>query len=197
VTATHAEAAWTAEEDRVGLRHATQADCERIWLWNFAADVRARSKRAEVVSYLQHERWFARRLADGLAPIWVIEVSGEPTGVIRLDPANPGPANPGPANPGPANPGPANPGPAGPDDRAADHAGDRGRMRVSIALAASVRGRGVGRAAIALVCRRWRGPIVAEIFEDNLASRACFVACGFRPAGSADGLITYHWDPEI
>jgi L-amino acid N-acyltransferase YncA len=39
-------------------------------------------------------------------------------------------------------------------------------------------------------------PIVAEIFDDNLASRACFTACGFRQVGASDGLITYHWDPE-
>jgi L-amino acid N-acyltransferase YncA len=146
--------------DPVTLRRAAHDDCERIGMWNFAPDVRARSRRAEAVAYAQHARWFARRLADGVAPIWVIEDRGAPVGVLRLDPV------------------------------------ERGRARISIALAAEARGRGVGRAAIAAACRSWRRPIVAEIFDDNLASRACFAACGFRAVGAAGGLVTYHWDPR-
>jgi RimJ/RimL family protein N-acetyltransferase len=145
--------------DAVALRAAVPDDSERIWTWNFAPDVRARSRRAEAVAFVQHARWFARRLADGVAPIWVIEEHGAPVGVVRLDP-------------------------------------DGQRARISIALAVSARGRGVGRAAIAQACRRWRRPIAAEIFDDNLASRACFAACGFRPVAACDGLVTYHWDPE-
>jgi len=147
--------------DVVALREATLDDCEAIWAWNFAPDVRARSRRADAVAYIEHARWFARRLADGDAPIWVIEDGGCPVGVVRIDPGGPG-----------------------------------ARGRISIALAAHARGRGVGRAAIAAACRSWRGPIVAEIFDDNYASRACFAACGFRLVGSEAGLVTYHWDPE-
>lgn len=146
--------------EAVTLRRAGPDDCESIWTWNFAPDVRARSRRAEAVAYVQHARWFARRLADGVAPIWVIEEHGRPSGVVRLDPV------------------------------------ERGRARISIALAASARGRGIGRAAVAAACRSWHGPIVAEIFDDNLASRACFAACGFSPVGASDGVITYHRDPE-
>ena len=131
-------------QDVVALRRARPEDCEAIWRWNFAADVRAQSKRAEAVAFLEHARWFARRLADGDAPIWVIEEYHHGVGVVRLDP----PAH--------------------------------GRARISIALAAFARGRGIGRAAIAAACHRWGRPIVAEIFDDNAASRACFEACGFR-----------------
>jgi RimJ/RimL family protein N-acetyltransferase len=54
----------------------------------------------------------------------------------------------------------------------------------------------VGRAAIAAACRRWGKPVTAEIFADNLPSRASFEACGFRSVVEADGLLTYYWDPE-
>jgi RimJ/RimL family protein N-acetyltransferase len=144
----------------VALRAARREDCEAIWGWNFAPEVRARSRRGEVVAFLEHARWLARRLADGDAPIWVIEEYHHGVGVVRLDPP------------------------------------EHGRARISIALAAFARGRGVGRTAIAAACRRWSRPIAAEIFADNAASRACFEACGFRAIASCDGLVTYHWDPE-
>src|SRR5262249_31756179 len=127
----------------------------------FAPDVRARSKRAEAVAFLEHARWFARRLADGDAPIWVIEECHHGVGVVRLDPPQHGPA------------------------------------RISIALAPGARRRRGGRAAGAAACQRWRRPIVAEIFDDNAASRACFEACGFRAIAVEAGLVTYHWDPEM
>jgi L-amino acid N-acyltransferase YncA len=70
----------------LALRAARADDCDAIWRWNFAPDVRARSKRAEAVAFLEHARWFARRLADGDAPIWVIEECQRGVGVVRLDP---------------------------------------------------------------------------------------------------------------
>lgn len=161
----------------VTLRPARPEDCESIYRWNFAADVRAQSRRAEAVVFLEHARWFARRLADVdssswspswapiWAPIWVIEEYRHGVGVVRIDP---------------------------PDHGLLAH----GRARISIALAAFARGRGVGRAAIAAACRAWRQPVVAEIFADNAASRACFEACGFRAIASCDGIVFYHWDPE-
>jgi L-amino acid N-acyltransferase YncA len=144
----------------IALRPARADDCEAIWRWNFAPDVRARSRRVEVVAFAEHARWFARRLADGHAPIWVIEHHGVDVGVVRLDPTG------------------------------------HGRARISIALAPPARSRGIGRAAVAAACVRWRRPIVAEIFADNTASRACFEACGFRAIAADDDLVTYHWDPE-
>jgi RimJ/RimL family protein N-acetyltransferase len=71
-----------------------------------------------------------------------------------------------------------------------------GLSRISIALAPEARGRGIGRCAVAAVCRSCAGPIVAEMFADNLASRACFEACGFRSVVECGGLLTYYWDPE-
>jgi RimJ/RimL family protein N-acetyltransferase len=146
--------------DPVTLRRAALDDCEHVWGWNFAPDVRARSKRALAVSFAEHARWYTRRLTDGHDPMWVIEEHGRPVGVIRLDTSA------------------------------------TGLPHVSIALAPHARGRGIGRAAIAAACRRWGKPVIAEIFADNLPSRACFEACGFRSVVEADGLLTYYWDPE-
>lgn len=73
----------------------------------------------------------------------------------------------------------------------------RGLMRISIALDAAARGRGIGRRAVSAVCQRWSRPISAEIFAENLPSRACFEACGFRSVVACGDLLTYHWDPEI
>jgi L-amino acid N-acyltransferase YncA len=143
------------------LREATLADCEQIWRWNFAPDVRARSKRSAAVALAEHTRWFARRLADDREPIWVIETPSGGVGTVRLDTVG------------------------------------GGLTRISIALASSARGRGIGRRAVTTACDRWGRPIFAEILADNLASRACFEACGFRSVVECDGLFTYHWDPEI
>ncbi|HEY0482207.1 MAG TPA: GNAT family N-acetyltransferase [Kofleriaceae bacterium] len=74
----------------VTLRRARRDDCEAIWRWNFAPEVRARSRRAEAVAFAEHERWFVRRLADAEAPIWVIDEDHQPVGVVRLDPPGPG-----------------------------------------------------------------------------------------------------------
>jgi RimJ/RimL family protein N-acetyltransferase len=144
----------------IGMRDAAREDCEQVWAWNFAPDVRARSRRSETVAFAEHARWFERRIADGREPIWIIEAQGAPVGVVRLDVVG------------------------------------SGQWRISIALDAEWRGRGIGRCAVAAVCRACACPIVAEIFADNLASRACFEACGFRSIVECDGLLTYHWDPE-
>jgi len=68
--------------------------------------------------------------------------------------------------------------------------------RISIALAADIRGRGIGRRAIAAACAAWSGPVIAEILPTNTASRAAFEASGFRLRDERDDLVTYLWTPE-
>ncbi len=148
-----------ADQPRVTLRRAGHEDCERVWTYNFAPDVRAMSQRSEIVALVEHARWYARRLADPVAPIWIVQEWGEPVGVVRLDLR-------------------------------------RDTAVISIALAKSGRGRGVGRAAIAAVCAAWGRPIIAEILADNHPSRVCFEACGFREIGENNGHVTYRWSPE-
>lgn len=69
----------------VVLRRARLADCERVWGFNFAPDVRAVSGSAEPVSPATHAAWFTQRLAEIDAPMWIIESEGEAVGVVRID----------------------------------------------------------------------------------------------------------------
>lgn len=72
--------------DPIALRRARPEDCEAIWRWSLASERHARSPRAEAVAFIEHARWFARRLADGDAPIWVVEEYDSGVGTVRLDP---------------------------------------------------------------------------------------------------------------
>jgi RimJ/RimL family protein N-acetyltransferase len=141
----------------IALRAAAPADCELVWMWNFAADVRAMSGDPTIVELSSHAAWYGLRIADATAPMWIVESARAPVGVVRID---------------------------------ADG-------RISIALGADARGRGIGRRAITAACEAWGRTVTAEIRHDNAASRACFEACGFVAAADqrdAD-LITYTWSP--
>jgi RimJ/RimL family protein N-acetyltransferase len=76
----------TLPMEAVALRPATPADCEAVWRWNCAPDVRAWSRAGGDVSFLEHARWYARRLGDPARPMWIVEEHFTPVGVIRLDP---------------------------------------------------------------------------------------------------------------
>ena len=67
--------------------------------------------------------------------------------------------------------------------------------RMSIALAATARGHGVGRKAIEIACTKWCGAVTAEIHESNARSRACFTACGFAKIGHREAFDVYLWSP--
>jgi L-amino acid N-acyltransferase YncA len=73
----------TARLPIVTLRPAAAEDCERVWAWNFAPEVRARSRSSHVVSLADHQRWFERRLAAGA--FWIIEHVHAPVGTVRID----------------------------------------------------------------------------------------------------------------
>jgi UDP-2,4-diacetamido-2,4,6-trideoxy-beta-L-altropyranose hydrolase len=149
---------------RVTLRRVTAADSERVWEWNFAPDVRARSVSIKMVTFAEHERWFARRLADVGSPMWIVEADRIDVGIVRIDRVQP---------------------------KGASVIG-----RISIALAARARGRGIGRRAIAAACSVWARPVVAQIVADNLPSLTAFAACGFKQVDGPDHqLLTYHWSP--
>jgi UDP-2,4-diacetamido-2,4,6-trideoxy-beta-L-altropyranose hydrolase len=75
----------------VVLRRARHSDCQRVWDWNFAPDVRAQSRDPRSVTYPDHERWFERKLADLAGRIWIVEDGGVATGVVRLDRIDPMP----------------------------------------------------------------------------------------------------------
>lgn len=140
------------------LRPACEDDSERVWEWNFAPDVRARSVSTHFVTFAKHQVWFAKRLASADSPMWIIEENKLGVGVVRLDPSV-------------------------------------GYSKISIALTANARGRGVGKKAIAAACREWGKPIVAEIVPDNHASRVAFEACGFKKVATTPTLLSYKWTP--
>ncbi len=135
----------------VTLRSARIDDCERVWRWNCAPDVRAVSRSTEPVPYADHVRWYLRRLGD---PLWIVEAAGVPVGVVRVS---------------------------------------AGVM--SVALDTAARGRGIGKQAIRLACAMSTTPIDAEIAAANVASRAAFATCGFRPVDESAAFITYRWSP--
>lgn len=139
----------------ITLRDAGPDDCERVWQWNFAPDVRAVSKHSHEVPFTEHARWFRARLEQP-APMWIIEEVTAAVGVVRVDPDG----------------------------------------RISIAIAPKARGRGIGKHAVTMACATWGKPIVAEIDVANIASRACFEACGFVAIHERDTFVTYRWTPE-
>jgi len=150
-----------ARIDRCGpieLRPATSADRELVWQWNFDPHTRAQSRSREHVSLAVHAAWYERRLDASRGPMWIIEESQRPIGVVRID----------------------------------VQLDDSGR--ISIALDAGARGRGVGRRAIDAACRAWARPVLADIFIGNYPSRTCFKHCGFRAVGIDRDFITYRWE---
>jgi RimJ/RimL family protein N-acetyltransferase len=74
--------------ERIKLRAATFADCERVWQWNFAPDVRAASLSSHTPTYEEHVKWYTQRVA-GNWPMWIVLEDATPVGVVRLDDADP------------------------------------------------------------------------------------------------------------
>jgi len=68
----------------IELRAATLDDCERVWAWNFAPDVRAVSN-TPAVSMEEHARWYSARLEQD-TPMWIVLADEMPVGVVRLEP---------------------------------------------------------------------------------------------------------------
>ncbi|NVB81205.1 MAG: GNAT family N-acetyltransferase [Kofleriaceae bacterium] len=69
----------------VTLRRAMLGECERVYAYNAAADVRALSGKPTPILLGDHEMWFARRIADVSSPFWIIEDDGVPVGSVRID----------------------------------------------------------------------------------------------------------------
>jgi RimJ/RimL family protein N-acetyltransferase len=67
----------------VALRVAVLADCERVYDWNFAADVRAVSNDPTIVDVARHAAWFVDRLRR--PAFWIIEADGIAVGSVRID----------------------------------------------------------------------------------------------------------------
>ncbi len=70
--------------EMITMRDAQLDDCERVFAWNCAPEVRALSGDPRIIELADHTRWFQRRLRSG--PMWIVEDAGAPVGVVRLDP---------------------------------------------------------------------------------------------------------------
>lgn len=69
---------------------------------------------------------------------------------------------------------------------------DRGdETEVSIDIAPSQRGRGLGAALLKVALEGVAGPLVADVKTENSASRSLFDRAGFVPDAPKDGIIRY------
>ena len=70
----------------VTLRPVTPADCQVIYQWQINPDIRRYAHETASPSEIEHESWFARRLADPEGQYFVVELEGAPAGMLRLEP---------------------------------------------------------------------------------------------------------------
>lgn len=69
----------------LALRRAGPADSHTLWEWRNAPDVRATAFSPDPISWEDHERWFARKIADPLCLLFIAEDDEAPLGQIRFD----------------------------------------------------------------------------------------------------------------
>ena len=69
----------------IRVRPATPSDSRDLWLWRNDPLTRAMSKSQGEVSWEDHERWFAKTLADPAKAVFIGEVQGQAIGMCRFD----------------------------------------------------------------------------------------------------------------
>lgn len=152
----------TAQAGQIDISEATPADSEAIWRWRNDPLTRAMSKSTEEVPRAAHEKWFAAALADPSRILLVGRIADTGEAIGMCR---------------------------------FDLAEDGASAEASINLAPAARGRGLSGpllgTAIAWFAGRHPVRLTATIREANMASRRCFQGCGFREAGSRDGLLFY------
>lgn len=73
------------EQPALSLRPAGEADCDTVWRWRNAPEVRARSHDPAEIALEAHRAWYACALADPARRIYLGERAGEGVGVVRFD----------------------------------------------------------------------------------------------------------------
>jgi len=66
------------------LRPVSIADCELLFGWVNEPEVRKNSFNHQMVDFESHQIWFQKKINEGL-PWYILELSGQPSGVIRFD----------------------------------------------------------------------------------------------------------------
>lgn len=72
-------------KSEVQLRPAVIADCEAIYLWRNAPEVRVHFFDPEPILWEDHQHWFSRVLENPDRILLIGEVNGQPVGVVRYD----------------------------------------------------------------------------------------------------------------
>jgi dTDP-4-amino-4,6-dideoxygalactose transaminase/RimJ/RimL family protein N-acetyltransferase len=76
----------TVENACVALRPAAAGDADMLLAWRNRAEIIALGALNRPVLPDEHRVWFARKLLDNDARIWIVEGAGVPVGQVRLDP---------------------------------------------------------------------------------------------------------------
>jgi len=72
-------------EVAVGLRAAQEADCDLVHAWRNHPAVRSVSHDRRVIDLASHRTWYRAALADPSRILLMIELAGQPVGVLRYD----------------------------------------------------------------------------------------------------------------
>ncbi len=140
----------TRDGAAVDLRPATMGDASLLLAWQASPGMRTFSRNPQVPTHEEHTAWLTRCLADTDRTLSIIQVAGEPAGMLRLDR----------------------------QDTVEE------RFEVSILVAPSFQGRGIGRATLALAERLVPDALLlAEVLAGNLPSQALFAGAGYRRTG--------------
>jgi RimJ/RimL family protein N-acetyltransferase len=69
----------------IHIRDAVAADSLLLWKWANDPVTRANSFRTKAISWNEHQRWYAKRLASLDCRLWIMELKNVPVGQIRYD----------------------------------------------------------------------------------------------------------------
>ncbi|EOQ88349.1 acetyltransferase (GNAT) domain protein [Leptospira yanagawae serovar Saopaulo str. Sao Paulo = ATCC 700523] len=69
----------------IGVRPATESDCEQLFDWVNDTEVRNASFHTEKIDWLEHQSWYLQKLRNPNSFIFIFEVDRDPAGQIRFD----------------------------------------------------------------------------------------------------------------
>jgi RimJ/RimL family protein N-acetyltransferase len=69
------------------IRVVREGDSQILMRWRNLPEVRKWSRNSQEIELSTHEKWFEERMVqrDKLGPLFIVEVSGSPVGMVRLD----------------------------------------------------------------------------------------------------------------
>lgn len=148
----------SSEPERIELRRAHAADCERLWLWRNDPETRRYSRNRNAIAWNENEQWFSDALARSDRRLFVAEQGKQLIGMARFDRTEGKPAS------------------FEVSINLAPEARGRGVGRALLRQACDKWAAEAGAATI-----------YASIHESNVASRRIFETCGFVRQGDGEG----------